>query len=324
MIAGIHAEAIAHMENARLVGVADNYLPAAEAFAERHSVKAYSTYAEMLADEEIDVVCICTPSAYHAPNAKQALLAGKHVVLEKPMALSTAEADELIAVCEQTGKKMTVICQFRFSPDVQKVKELIKEGAFGKLSLCNILMKYHRKTEYFTNSPWHGRLALEGGGALMNQGIHGIDLLEYVVGDIKRSTGRIATLSHDIEVEDTAVGMFEFENGALGVVEASTCAYPGFSRRMEIHGDRGYVLFKENRIEKLMIDGTEIKGEAIHAVSTANDPAALGYEMHRMQLSNLLDAIEGKEALLIDGREGRKAIKVIEDIYRSAGRDAIG
>ena len=109
MIAGIHAEAIAHMENARLVGVADNYLPAAEAFAERHSVKAYATYAEMLADEEIDVVCICTPSAYHAPNAKEALLAGKHVVLEKPMALSIAEADELIAVCEQTGKRMTVI-----------------------------------------------------------------------------------------------------------------------------------------------------------------------------------------------------------------------
>jgi predicted dehydrogenase len=240
------------------------------------------------------------------------------VVLEKPMALSTDSADEVIRVSRETGKLLTVICQLRFSEDVRRLRELVRDGAFGKISLCNLSMKYYRSSEYFESSPWKGRLKFEGGGALMNQGIHGVDLIEYIVGDIKSAHGRIKSVSHNIEVEDTAVGMLEFECGALGIVEASTCAYPGFERRLEIYGDRGYAVLVEDRIKELMIDGKEREVFDFNTVKTASDPSAVESRMHGLQIKNLLLAIEGKEKLLIDCHEGKKAIRVIEDIYRTS------
>lgn len=319
MIAGIHAKAIGAIKNARLIGVADANVEYSRAFAQKHDVKAYESYAEMLSDD-IDVVCICTPSCFHAEGAIEAMRAGKHVVLEKPMALSTESADEVIRVSDETGKLVTVICQLRFSEDVQRLCSLVQENAFGRITLCNLSMKYYRSTEYYTSSPWKGRIKFDGGGALMNQGIHGIDLIEYIVGDIKGASGIVRTLSHKIEVEDTAVATVEFECGALGVIEASTCAYPGFERRIEIHGDRGYAVLVEDRIKKLMVNGEKQTSFGFDTVKTASDPSALESKMHKMQIKNLLRAIEGEERLLIDAREGRRAIRVIEDIYKSSGR----
>lgn len=319
MIAGIHAAAIHEIENATLAGVADNFPAAAEKFAEKHACRAYPTYADMLADEEIDAVCICTPSGFHAENAIAALLSGKHVVLEKPMALSVADADRIIETCEKTGKLLTVISQLRFAEDIQWVKRLIADGSFGRISLCGLHLKYWRDPAYYSSSPWKGTLKFDGGGALMNQGIHGIDLLEYLVGPIKTARGKIATLMHKIETEDTAVATVEFEHGALGVIEGSTCAYPGFARRIEIHGDAGYVVLRETGVEKLMIRGKEVSVEcSAPGVNTASDPANLGHHNHEMQIRNLLAAAEGKEELLVDCREGRRAVCVIESIYRSS------
>lgn len=315
MIANVHADAIKRIENATLVGAADNKVEFAQNFAVKHGVKAYASYEEMLNDKNIDVICICTPSYFHTPNAIQALESGKHVVLEKPMSLSTKEADELIKTCEETGKFVTVISQLRFSEDIQKVKELVEENAFGKLSLCNLYMKYYRSPSYYSSSSWKGTLKFDGGGALMNQGIHGVDLLEYIVGNIKDVKGRIRTLVHDIEVEDTAVAILDFECGALGTIEASTCAYPGFERKIEIHGDNGYVILVENNIQKLMINGKEQLIDKIEIAKTASDPSALQSEMHKIQIENLLKAIAGEEELLIDCYEGVKAIRVIEKIY---------
>ena len=319
MIANIHAAAISELENATLLGVADNFPAAAEKFAEKHECRAYASYADMLADGEIDAICICTPSGFHAENAIAALEAGKHVVLEKPMALSTADADKIIETCDRTGKLLTVISQLRFAKDIQRVKELIGEGAFGRITLCGLHLKYYRSTEYYSSSPWKGTLKFDGGGALMNQGIHGIDLLEYLVGPIKTARGKIATLFHKIEAEDTAVATVEFEHGALGVIEGSTCAYPGFERRIEIHGDAGYVILRESSIEKLMIRGEKIAVDVkTPGVNTAADPSALQSRNHRRQIANLLAAVEGKEKLLVDCREGKKAVRVIESIYRSS------
>ncbi|MBQ8173954.1 MAG: Gfo/Idh/MocA family oxidoreductase [Clostridia bacterium] len=319
MIANIHADAVKELENATLCGAADHSPAAAERFAEKHGCHAYASYAEMLADGEIDAVCICTPSGFHAENAIAALEAGKHVVLEKPMALSTADADRIIETCDRTGKLLTVISQLRFAKDIQWVKRLIADGSFGRISLCGLHMKYYRAKEYYSSSPWKGTLKFDGGGALMNQGIHGIDLLEYLVGPIKAACGKIATLCHDIEVEDTAVATVEFESGALGLIEGSTCAYPGFERRIEIHGDEGYVILRETLIEKLMIGGREVSVESLGGkAGTASDPTALGCHNHRMQMENLLAAIEGREKLLVDCREGKKAIRVIESIYHSS------
>ena len=318
MIAGIHAKAIEQIESAVLVGVADVHVEAAERFAQTHGVALYQSYEDMLADPDLDVICICTPSGFHAQNALAALKQGKHVVLEKPMALSLEDANEIVATCDQTGKLLTVISQLRFSEDVRKVKHLLEENAFGKISLCSLYMKYYRSVEYYASSSWKGTRKYDGGGALMNQGIHGVDLLEYIVGSVKEVTGKVKTLSHKIEVEDTAVAMVEFENGALGVIEASTCAYPGFERRLEIHGDRGYVLLKNDQIEELMVNGEEVLVDTSGSRgSTANDPANLHCEMHRRQIQNLLAAICGEEQLLVDAREGRKAIRLIEAIYQA-------
>lgn len=317
MVANIHARAIKEIPGAELVAVCDADPARARAFAEKYGARPFSDFSEMLASD-IDIVNICTPSFLHAQNAIEALEKGKHVVLEKPMAFTAAEADKVIAASDASGKKLTVISQLRFSDDVKKVKKLVEEGAFGKITLCNLFMKYYRSREYYSGSPWKGKLAFDGGGALMNQGIHGVDLLIYIMGDVKSIRGSIGTLHHDIETEDTAVATVEFECGALGVIEASTCAYPGFARHIEIHGESGYVIIRENKIEKLMIDGTEQNVTDDGAVSPAGDPSDLSIEMHKVQIENLIGATRGTEKLLIDAREGKRAVAVIEKIYNSA------
>ena len=152
----------------------------------------------------------------------------------------------------------------------------------------------------------------------MNQGIHGIDLLQYLAGDVKKVQGTVRTLSHDIEVEDTAVATVEFESGALGTILASTCAYPGFERKIEIIGDNGYAHIKENRIVSLIINGVKQDVEIKHRINTSADPRSLTHDAHKEQIENFIGAIEGREELLVDGYAGRKAVRVIEEIYKSS------
>jgi predicted dehydrogenase len=318
VISKTHALAINEIPNATLVGVADNNAEYARAFAQKNGVKAYESYQDMLADKDIDVVCICTPSGFHASNAIDALNAGKHVILEKPMSISNEWADKVIEACERTGKKLTVISQFRFSEDIKRVKKLIEENVFGKISLCTLTMKYYRNPEYYSSSSWRGTLRFDGGGALINQGIHGVDMLDYILGPITNVKGKIATISHNIEGEDTAVAFFQTESGALGVIQASTCAYPGFDRRIEIHGDKGYVCLLENKIEKLMVNGEMVDLGELNFTSTANDNTVMDYRMHKAQFENFINGIEGKEKILVDCYEGKKALAIIQNIYQTS------
>lgn len=316
MISNIHAQAIKRIPSARLVGVADKCIENARQFAEKYQIKSYDDYAHLLSDPEIQVICVCTPSCFHAKNAIDAMEHGKHVVLEKPMALTAESADEIIRTCQKTGMLLTVISQLRFSEDIREVKKLLEENAIGKVSLCSLYMKYYRSRDYYASSSWKGRRSYDGGGALLNQGIHGVDLLEYIAGSVKKIHGKVRTISHQIEVEDTAVAMLEFENGALGVIEASTCAYPGFERRLEICGDEGYILLEDNRISKMMIHGEEVNRNLTAENETASDPTNLSCEMHQLQIQNLIAAIKGEENLLIDCYEGKKAVRLINEIYR--------
>jgi predicted dehydrogenase len=316
MIANMHADAIASIDGAELVGVTDNFSEAAKAFAEKRGVRAYSDYAEMLGDEAVDAVCICTPSYLHAEMSIAAMNAGKHVVVEKPMALDVSEADEVISTSEKTGKLLSVVYQLRFEEDVLRLKGLVDSGAFGRITLCNLSLNYYRSKEYFASSNWKGKLKYDGGGALMNQGIHGVDLMEYIVGNVKGVRGKIATLIHDIEVEDTAVATVEFESGALGVITASTCAYPGFGRTLEIYGESGYAILTENTLSKLMLNGKEVSLDEKDAIGCASDPTALSYEMHRRQLTNFIDAIRGRAELVSDARAGKCAVRLIKEIYK--------
>ncbi len=314
--AGIHADAINKLDSATLKGVFDPKVTSRESFSEKYNILPYNSFDEMLSDDEIDVVCVCTPSFLHAEHAIAALKHGKHVVVEKPMAMNVHDSDAIIKASSATGKLVTVISQIRFSPDVEKIKKLLKENAFGKISLCSLTMNYYRTPEYYSGSNWRGSMSLDG-GVLMNQGIHGIDLIEYIMGDIKEVHGKIGTLVHNIEAPDTAVATVEFQCGALGIIEASTCAYPGFSRRLKIQGNKGYVILKENNIEKLMIDG-EIIIDGVQSeqiVKTANDPTKILSGQHMLQLKNFIAAINDEEDLVADCYEGKKAIRIIEEIY---------
>ena len=243
---------------------------------------------------------------------------GKHVVLEKPMALNVADCDRIIEAADRSGRLLTVISQLRFSDDVRKLRRLTADGVFGRLSLIRLSMCYWRDHAYFSSSGWKGKLEFEGGGALMNQGIHGIDLMQYIFGMPRVRAGLTRTVSHDIEVEDTAAALFEFPCGALGTLEASTCAYPGFERQLALHGDRGFAVLRENKLVGLYTDTESFdaeRSETVQAVGSCSSPDSIDHAAHAMQLRNLISAIRGDEPLQIDAREGKKAIEIIESIY---------
>ncbi|MBE6612672.1 MAG: Gfo/Idh/MocA family oxidoreductase, partial [Ruminococcaceae bacterium] len=305
MISHVHAKAICSLSNARLAGAADISRENAENFSKSYGIRAYDSFHAMLEDPEIDAVCICTPSGFHEPNAIDALDAGKHVVLEKPMALSTEGADRIVEACRRNNRLLTVISQLRFSPDIQRVKTMLRQNRFGRLVLCDLSMKYWRDESYYASSSWKGTFRYDGGGALMNQGIHGVDLLRYLAGDFTVVSGLCSTIHHRIEAEDTAAALIRFQSGAMGVIQTSTAAYPGFDRRIELTGECGSVVLRENRIEQLTLrDGTSERYD-VGEMQMSRDPAAVSHDMHALQLANLIDAVNGEARLLSDAEEGR-------------------
>ncbi|MBO7149169.1 MAG: Gfo/Idh/MocA family oxidoreductase [Clostridia bacterium] len=317
-VASIHAEALKSLNNARFISVTDSNLSKAREFAQKQGVWAHDSFEDMLNDPEIDAVCICTPSGFHAENAIRALNAGKHVVLEKPMALNTQDCERIKEACAKNRKLLTVISQLRFSNDVVTVKEAIDSGKLGKIVMCSAYMKYWRSPEYYSDVSWRGTFAFDG-GILMNQGVHGVDMLLYLAGNAKVINSKGKRLFHDIEFDDTVISMLEFESGALGVIEASTCAYPGLERRIEIIGTTGSAVLIENMIDKLIIDNnTVITKENLFKCGSANNPASIDYVCHARQIDNFIRAVLYGEKLFIDTEDGAKAVALIEKIYAAA------
>lgn len=318
MIANIHATAINEIKNADLIGAGDIKEEFAARFAEKYGIKTFPDYESLIHSDEIDAICICTPSGTHANLAIEAINCGKNVVLEKPMAITVEECDRIVEACEKSTGKLMVISQLRTVPDVKRAKEIIASGALGKITICDVHMKYYRSPEYFKGS-WKGTKKMDGGGALMNQGIHGIDLLQYICGPIKNIQSCVRTLVHDIEVEDTAVAIAEFESGAIGVIEATTSVYPGFNRVIEVCGSRGSLVLKEGRLEKVLLADGEIHETVIvNDSDDANDPTKVKTEGHRNQISGFVNMLLGKGNVEIcDQYEGRKAVEIIERIYKS-------
>lgn len=318
LIARIHAAAIQSMPQAVLAGVFDPVAASAQAFAQSHQCSVYPTLEDMLRDPELDVVNICTPSGTHAEIALAAARAGKHVVVEKPLAIHLDDAQAVVRAQKETGVQICVISQLRFAPDVQALHTAIQNGAFGRLILGSLSMRYYRSKEYYEKGGWRGRWATDGGGALMNQGIHGLDLLCYLCGPVVRVTATCKTLLHNIEVEDTLCATVEFENGAVGVLEATTAVQPGFPRRIEISGTDGSATLTEDTITLWQSRQPRSETASRWQMNSANDPAAVDAAGHRLQLENLLAAIEGREKLLVDAEEGCNTVSVILGIYESA------
>ncbi|MFI4873904.1 MAG: Gfo/Idh/MocA family protein [Blastopirellula sp. JB062] len=237
MIADFHARAIADLRGAKLVACFSRNEDRAAQFAAEHDCAPYSDLDEMLADPNVDVVSICTPSGAHMEPGVAAARAGKHVIIEKPLEITLKRCDKLINECDKAGVKLSTIFPSRFHGPSVEIKKAIDAGRFGTLTMGDAYVKWFRTQEYYDSGAWRGTWQLDGGGALMNQAIHSVDLLCWLMGDVAEISAYTSLLAHErIEVEDVASATLKFANGALGVIQASTASYPGFLKRIEIRG----------------------------------------------------------------------------------------
>ncbi len=314
--AKIHAGALSGLENGRLYGVFDHNGERAKAFAAEHGCKAFATMEELLSCKDVEIVNVCVPSGLHAEVAVAALQAKKHVVVEKPMAITKEQIAAIIAAAEGNDRKVAVITQYRFTPATQKVKKAIDEGKLGKILLADFSGKYYRSAEYYASAAWRGTMAMDGGGALMNQGIHGIDVIQYLLGGVKSVQATCRTLRHDVEVEDSAYLLVEYKNGAIGCIHGTTTASPGYPRRIEINGTKGSIVLEEDSIVRWDVEGDD-EPLGKRTVNSGADPMALNYRYHRLQLADLIVAIEEDRPPLVDVHEGKKPVEIILAAYES-------
>jgi len=321
-IANWHVAGVRACKDAVLVGAADAKPEFSEKFCAKYGIKQFMSVEEMLASPEIDVVCICTPSGLHAPYAIQAAKAGKHIMLEKPMALTVESCDEVIKACDENNVKCGVISQSRFTKTIQTIKKAIEDGKLGKIVTADVSMKYYRSPEYYAGSSWRGTWAMDGGGALMNQGIHGIDALQYLMGNVKSIYGYARTLARDIEVEDTCSAVLEFENGAVGIIQGTTSVYPGYPRRISISGTKGTITINEELFECYDIEGEDTLPEGVviggDQRSGAADPTNMDTTGHEMHIADLVDAILNDKDPMITPRDGKRPVQIITAIYKSS------
>jgi len=328
MISKFHAEALKQLSDAVIGAFCSRRIESAEKRAGEYGGKVYASIEDMAADPEIDVISICTPSGTHMETAVAAANAGKHLIIEKPIEITTERTDIIIDTCKANNVKLGAIFPRRFMETSQILKDAVLCKRFGKVVLADVYIKWYRSPEYYSNGGWKGTKNLDGGGALMNQGIHGIDLLQWVMGGIKKVSAFTGTLAHtDIEVEDTAVVSVEFNNGALGVIEGTTASWPGESMRIEISGTDGIVIMEDEIFTKWQFKNEtdadklvrEKYGKKLSADSGgATDPGSINVEWHKRQFADFISAIKNNQSPAIDGAEARKAVAVITSIYKSA------
>lgn len=327
MISRFHCRAINEIKGAKLVGCYNRTFKGAKKLAGEFDIQAYERLEDMLASDEIDAVAICTASGAHMEPAVAAAKAGKHVVVEKPLEITLKRCDRMIRECEKAGVVLSTIFPSRFHKCSELLKKAIDDERFGRLTLGDAYVKWFRSQEYYDSGAWRGTWELDGGGALMNQAIHCIDLLIWLMGPVAEISAQMATLGHDrIEVEDVATAALRFENGALGTIEATTAAYPGWLKKIEIHGTHGSVQIEEEDIKrwdfaKMTAKDKRIVKEFENATQTgggAADPAAIGHSFHAKQFRDVLKAIKSGGTPAIDGREGRRSVEVILAIYKAA------
>ena len=329
MIAEFHAQALAHVSGARLVGVASRDLAKAQSFAQKQgAVFATADVAELASHPDVDVICITTPSGAHLEPALIAIRAGKHVVVEKPIEITLERTDQLLRAAREAGVKVAAIFQARLGSGAMAVKAAIDEGRFGRLVLASAYVKWSRTAAYYTG--WKGTLALDGGGAVINQAIHAIDLLQWFAGmPAEVFCFKTRRVHERIEAEDTASAALKFASGALGTIEASTAAFPGWQRRLEICGEHGSVVlendeithwdFRENRPGD---EAMRVRNDSAELGSGASAPNAISFIGHQHQLQNLVDSIRNETPLTVDGHEARKTVAIVRALYDSADRGA--
>lgn len=327
MIANFHSKAIADLRDGKLVACYDTFASSADRLAAATGCKAYHDLDAMLADPEVDVVTICTPSGAHMEPALAAAKAGKHVIVEKPLEITLGRCDKIIAACEKAGVALATIFPSRFHESSQLMKQAIDKGRFGRITMGDAYVKWFRTQQYYDSGAWRGTWKFDGGGALMNQAIHSVDLLTWLMGPVTEISASTATLAHErIEVEDVAVATLRFANGALGVIEATTAAFPGALKRIEIHGSEGSAVLEEEDIKTWQFaKATKQDAALLERMSGktktgggAADPAAIGHHGHMLLFKDVLQSIKKGKKPAVDGGEGRRSVEIILAIYKAA------
>ena len=325
-IADIHAGAIRGNASARLVTAYSRGAAACADFAKRHGCRAAASLDEIVRDPAVRAVCITTPSGAHAEAAVPMLEAGKAVLCEKPLEICLEAVDRILAAEKRGHGMLAGVFQMRLGRGALVLKAAIEAGRFGRLSLCSAYVKWWRAQSYYSGSPWKGTWRLDGGGALMNQGIHAVDLLQWLAGMPEEVSAFFATLAHPgIEAEDTVVAALRFANGALGTIEAATSAYPGSDLRIEIMGDRGSAVLVNDRLvqwefaESLPGDERVLLDVATPAINSGSgDPMAMTHEGHRRLVDDLVTALREQRPPMIPGAEARNAVSLVLAIYEAA------
>ncbi|MFJ7729633.1 Gfo/Idh/MocA family protein [Neobacillus sp. NPDC097160] len=311
IIADIHAKGIQETEEAELLAVYDVKKDAAVEFAAKYRAKVFESIEEILEVAEIDVICICTPSGLHIEQTIQAAKGKKHILVEKPMAIKLEDVDRMIQACEENEVFLGTIFPRRMSPQAQYAKQLIQEGKLGKLSLCSAYVKLYRSQEYYDSAGWRGTWEMDGGGAMMNQGIHTVDMLQWLVGPVSSLYGKAKAILRDIEVEDTVVSTLQFESGALGILEITTTAVEGKGQRFEIHGEEGTLEIEEDTITRLVIEGEKIELPSFEPFKVIPDG-------HRIQIRDMALAIIENRQPIVTGMDGKHSLQIILGTYESS------
>ena len=320
-ISETHARAAREIAGVEIAAIYGLNQEKSQQLSQRYGGAVYADFKAFLRHSPMNLVAIGSPSSLHAEQGIAAARHGLHVLVEKPIDINVAREDALIAECEKAGVKLGVFFQDRVAPDLCRVKELIDAGHLGRPILVSARVKWYRPPEYYSQSRWRGTYALDGGGALINQGVHTVDLLLWLMGDVTRVQAKAITGFHNIEVEDTLVATLEFKNGAIGILEAATSVYPGYPRRIELTGSEGTIIVEDDRIVTMDLrhpleEPLVTVGQAPHA--SPNSPVVSDVSGHRRLLEDFIHAIESNSGPRCDGYEGRKSVALVEAIYESS------
>ena len=326
-IAHTHAKAIHSLPNAELTGSFSRNKENNKKFAKEHNCRAFSSLDEMLSDNKTDAVIICTPSGSHLEPGIEAMKHKKHVIIEKPLEITLDRIDKLIVTARQEGVKLTCIFQSRFAGAARELKKAVEQGRFGKITMADAVVKWYRTQEYYDSGKWRGTWQLDGGGALMNQSVHAIDLLQWLMGKPEMAMALTATLGHErIEVEDTAAATLRFGNGAIGTIQGTTTAYPGFRKHIEINGTEGSIILEDDYFKTWTFKNETADDERIRKEfgtsntpeGTSSDPSVNPVDLFAAQIADFIRAVETDSEPFITPENARIPVEIILGIYESA------
>lgn len=327
-----HADALGCIDGASLAGVYDAVPEWAKGASDRYGVPALSSLEDLCA--AVDAVAVCVPSGLHAEVALACARMGKHVLVEKPIDTTLEKANAMIDGCRAAGVKLGVVSQHRFSRQIRRLRDALRGGELGPVLEGDASVKWYRTQQYYDSGEWRGTWALDGGGCLMNQGIHTVDMIQWIMGGVRAVQARVRTATHDIEVEDQANVLVEYRNGAIGVIQGSTVCYPGFAERLEVYGEHGAVVVEGDRTKVWRVDperaklgkyGDGVMGQptpSLHLAGAAewteDDPTAAWGEQHRLQLEDFAHAVRDEREPFVTGEMALEPLRIILAAYESA------